>query len=106
LNNDDGANWVVTDEAIASTVTIVGTEGQPESTVKIFPNPSDATFKVTSPEIIETIEIVDLQGRRHETIVVQDTAAVLDLSRYSAGIYVLKIRYAQGATAIDRVVKR
>jgi hypothetical protein len=104
MDNTAGANWVATNEVISTTVTVVGVE-EGSNPVKIFPNPSNARFEISSDEIIHSIDVTDLQGRRQERISVGGNTAVVDLSRYSAGVYLLKISTGK-ATRVERVVKR
>ena len=59
----------------------------------IFPNP--ATTEVTiiaNNEIINTLELFDLQGRKLQTKTVNDRSVKIDISQYEKGTYIVVLR--------------
>ena len=59
----------------------------------IFPNP--ATTEVTiiaNNEIINTLELFDLQGRKLQTKTVNDRSVKIDVSQYEKGTYIVVLR--------------
>lgn len=70
----------------------------------VYPNPTlDVTY--LSAPLGTDFELTDLQGRVLETGKVQDAEAVIDLSSYAQGVYLLKATF-EGEVRIERIVRR
>jgi hypothetical protein len=88
-----GVSGVVTSNKIASE--------QGNNTFKIYPNPSDGIFNIESSTIAETtVEVFDIAGQ----LVYQNKFAnkfiKLDLTAYSNGLYLVKLRTEKQSTTL------
>ncbi len=69
--------------------------------LKVYPNPTNDEWTIsTKNEVITSIEIFDLQGRRLKTISPNNTLVDLDATSFEAGIYVAKINGDNGMNII------
>lgn len=103
IENNLGSNWVASDEAISSTVTVVGVPNGIEG-LEVIPNPTDNVINIKSPEMIDQIYITDIAGKRVETHSLHNFQTQIDLGKYPAGIYLLVIQ--SGNTVVVRKVAR
>jgi len=62
------------------------------SEIKIYPNPTAGTLIVESPEPVEQLDILDVQGHSVKTVNNRKQTFSLDLSLLDHGIYLLKIQ--------------
>jgi len=82
------------------TNTVLSTIAEPSSSqipeeggILIYPNPSRGLFHINAIDLkVERVEVRDLTGR----LVLQSHEQSIDLSRESAGIYILKVQTSKG----------
>jgi len=60
-----------------------------QKSLKIYPNPVSDILKIDSQEKIESISIFDAQGKQ---VLTSTSASQLNMERFSAGIYLIKIK--------------
>jgi hypothetical protein len=60
------------------------------SSLKIFPNPSTGLFRITSDEMIGSIQVFSMNGQDVFNATFNSNAAELDLSSLENGVYFLK----------------
>ena len=58
---------------------------------KIFPNPTSNKINIQSNSKISLIEVIDIQGRKLETIILNDFETKFDFSNYQKGTYIIKL---------------
>lgn len=75
-------------------------------TVTIMPNPTNGSVRVSADQNIQSIRILNADGKLLNTITVQDKATALDLGSYDGGLFLLDIRFKDGTSAVKKVVKR
>ncbi|MEA3318149.1 MAG: T9SS type A sorting domain-containing protein, partial [Bacteroidota bacterium] len=59
--------------------------------IKIYPNPNNGRFMISSKEQIKNITITDISGRKVLSKELFNTSINVDLSKYSKGIYLINI---------------
>lgn len=69
---------------------IDGVQLQTSDSPRIYPNPCTTVLNVEMEEMINTIEILDLTGKKLGEYQINNDKAQLDLSNYSKGIYIIK----------------
>jgi hypothetical protein len=78
------------------------------NSINVYPNPGNGLFNIEIPATMNvngvTIELYNLMGVLQFSASVNESITQLDLSRYSSGVYMLKIRDGN-KTATNRVVK-
>ncbi|MBN1132018.1 MAG: T9SS type A sorting domain-containing protein [Bacteroidales bacterium] len=62
----------------------------------VYPNPSTGIFRLNFPPGVTGYQIYDMSGRQISTGTLSGRTAVLDLSDYHAGMYILKTGSANG----------
>jgi len=61
------------------------------ASISVFPNPNKGQFTVIANESQLQLELFDLQGRLLQTWMMEEPTKTIDISRYSAGSYLLHI---------------
>lgn len=75
--------------------------------VEIFPNPATHKLKVLSNEVIHSMVLMDLSGRKiMNRVSVNRKSKELNLREISAGVYILNIQMASGELLNEKVIKR
>lgn len=82
----------------------MGLEEQSLAKVKFFPNPTDGVVTFSSKEILESIEIYDLAGKKIIGLLGNTTELQADLSYYPKGTYLAVIQTSKGKQTL-KVVK-
>jgi uncharacterized repeat protein (TIGR01451 family) len=77
---------------------------QLDSSISIYPNPTNSFVTITCNSTIKSIELYDVQGRILETSVENSTNSKLDISEKQNGIYFLKINTENGSK-VEKIVK-
>lgn len=60
------------------------------SSVSLYPNPTNGILQVTTPSVGLAIDIFDMTGRRCISITSKDSVTILDLSSLPQGVYILR----------------
>ncbi|NQY06091.1 MAG: T9SS type A sorting domain-containing protein [Flavobacteriaceae bacterium] len=80
---------------------------QQVSELVIYPNPSDSgIFTIQSQSQINQVEVFDILGSKITTKQFSSENPSIDLSRFSSGIYFLKIRDNIGKFITKRVIRK
>jgi ligand-binding sensor domain-containing protein len=107
VDHDDNV-WIATGGGVSmfygAMLSLPGKKRQPE--VTIFPNPVVSTLNIIAPETgSAALTITDLTGRVMWSGVMEQGSAILDLTGYSQGLYLLRIE--TGDHVISRsIIKR
>jgi len=76
-----------------------------KSEFSIYPNPTSSHITISSEVEFYSVEIVDLFGRIIHSQINQNNSITLDVSKYSSGIYFVRIISNDGAN-IQKFVKQ
>ena len=76
-----------------------------QKTVTVTPNPTNGSVRVSSDRDIQSVRILNANGKLLNTVTVQDKSATLDLGSYNGGIFLLDIRFQDGTSTVKKVVK-
>ena len=66
------------------------------STINIYPNPAQHIVYIESAEEVEQVRVYDVSGR--ELMQIANPAQSIDISRLANGVYLVKVKTAQGET--------
>lgn len=97
--NSRGCNFQKT-KMVCANPKLTSSKNLIENQLKIFPNPTKNTVRIEADFLIESIQIFDFSGKK----VLFSKEKVIDLSSFSAGVYILKIR-SENQTFIRKVIK-
>lgn len=76
-----------------------------DDSIKMYPNPASGNVNIKASGIINSIEFYDVQGRILMTGLVNDNSIILDLSKFSTGIYYVKIKTDKGHK-VEKLIKK
>ncbi len=96
VTNEGGTNTLTKQEYI----TVYHLTGQKENLagqITLFPNPAKDALKIHSPEIIQTVSIVNILGSVELENTPNAYSCNLNLSGFDAGIYFVRIQTGNGA---------
>lgn len=68
----------------------------------LYPNPTDGIVNVQSETEISTVEAYNLAGQR----IAESASAQINLSKANAGVYIIKISFADGTTAVEKLIRK
>lgn len=91
LDNNNPANWVASRDVLTSTGSIVENHD-----LIIYPNPATEVLNIESREIMETITIHDIYGRKHSSAEPHSDNYIMRISDLPSGIYILSVETAGG----------
>lgn len=83
---------------------LVLSTGEPTSSIRLYPNPAGDTLHVQSTLVIRDITILQIDGKKIGTELVNSKSKTLNVSLLNAGTYLLRIDYSNGETETQRVV--
>ena len=73
-----------------------------DQSIKIFPNPSNGLFSLTSASQLKEVEIYDINGRIIQSMIGNEyNKIMLDISSFESGIYLLKIISSSGVNILE-----
>lgn len=104
LDNNIGENWITSNEAITST-NVVNAEENEIPQLELYPNPTEKTLNISAGVQIEFIEFKDIQGRTLEYKKVNDKIALIDISNYSNGVYLLTIN-TRDKSVVKKIIRK
>lgn len=96
---------IVTNDANTVFQTLSIGEHHLDNSIKMYPNPANEFVSVKASGLIKSVEFYDVHGRILQTNLVNETEAKLELSKYSSGIYYLKIKTDNGYK-VEKLVKK
>ena len=81
-------------------------EATPANRIKVYPNPTTSRVTIEATEAMSHVELYDNQGRRVEDYNTRDNNNItIDVSRYPAGAYYLRV-YTAGNVTIQKLIKK
>jgi para-nitrobenzyl esterase len=72
--------------------------------ISLYPNPSSGMIYIQADNAIETVDIIDYTGRRVGTYAAAGSQSNIDISRFSAGIYIARINLKDQGNAVRRFI--
>ena len=99
LDNNLASSWV------ASNTLETNDFNLNSSNIIAFPNPVNATVTLQSPQIMDSIEVIDFLGKTISKQNVNENSLQFDMSLYSSGLYFIKIE-SGNSSQIIKVIKR
>jgi len=95
--NDAGSAYIFTSTNLATNETNLS-----KNNVKIYPNPAKDFINITSQKEINSIEILEQSGKR----ISESKELKINVSQLSKGIYILKIKFSNGISSIQKLIKQ
>lgn len=71
--------------------------------VKVFPNPSNDIWSITSPNALMEIQIFDILGKQVLSMNPYNTEVVIDASNFKDGLYLAKISTENGSKTVKLI---
>ena len=99
LDNNLASSWV------ASNTLETNDFNLNSSNIIAFPNPVNATVTLQSPQIMDSIEVIDFLGKTISKQNLNETSFQFDMSLYSSGLYFIKIDSGNSSQTI-KLIKR
>ncbi len=94
----------MTNDANTTFQTLSRNDFEIDPSVKIYPNPSKGNVSVKANGIIKSVQLFDIQGRILETRMINEQELNMDISKYTNGVYFLKVLTDIGIK-IEKLVK-
>lgn len=79
-----------------------GLDNNQKTAFTLYPNPTDGSVNIQSDAEVIVVEAFNLAGQR----IAVSTSAKLDLNKANAGVYLVKISFADGSTAVEKVIRK
>ncbi|MFV0598381.1 MAG: T9SS type A sorting domain-containing protein [Bacteroidales bacterium] len=76
-----------------------------DNTIKLYPNPAENTLNIESQDIIKEIEFYDALGKKAKAITLNKKEAIIDISSFAKGNYVVNLITDKGKIKKKLVVK-
>lgn len=77
----------------------------PDSSIQLFPNPSEAYFRFNSPELVTKIEIKDMTGRTILNVIPNHTQGQVEITSLPAGSYIIRFFTNKNPIQQQRMIK-
>ena len=101
----DAEGKCIKDTAKTIQLLITDVPARERETVTVMPNPTSGSVRVSADQDIQSIRILNADGKLLSTVTVQDKAATLDLSHYDGSLFLLDVRFKDGGNVVKKVVK-
>jgi len=95
--NDAGSAYIFTSSNLATNENDFS-----KNVVKIYPNPAKDFINIASKKEINLIEILDQSGK----IIAESKELKINVSHLSKGVYILKIKFSNGSSSIQKMIKQ
>ncbi|MDD4703829.1 MAG: T9SS type A sorting domain-containing protein, partial [Bacteroidales bacterium] len=76
-----------------------------DNTIKLYPNPAENTLNIESQDIIKEIEFYDALGKKAKAITLNKKEAIIDISSFAKGNYIVNLINDKGKIKKKLVVK-
>ena len=82
-------------------------ENESQANISVYPNPAQdyVRIELSDNSACQSIEIYSLDGRLVETFQETSLQTTIDISGLNAGLYIMKIRMAEGKEYTERIIK-
>ncbi|PZU88211.1 MAG: adhesin [Chryseobacterium sp.] len=95
--NDAGSAYIFTSTNLATSENNFS-----NNDVKIYPNPAKDLVNITSKKEINSVEILDQSGKR----ISESKELKINISQLPKGIYILKIKFSNGNSSLQKLIKQ
>jgi len=95
--NDAGSAYIFTSTNLATNENSLS-----KNNVKIYPNPAKDFINITSKQQVNSIEILEQSGKR----ISESKELKINVSHLPKGIYILKIKFSNGGSSIQKLIKQ
>lgn len=104
---DFSGNAVVADDNLDVSVSLVydNIDGTVQATVSTFPNPATDLFKVQSDVVINSVEIISVNGQVVADVEVNSNNSNIDISNLEKGVYIVNINTVNGTSTTKLVIE-
>jgi hypothetical protein len=85
-------------------VTNTGIDEFESSSISVYPNPAQATVRISAQDNITALTVIDISGRSIFTSKPEATKEDMDITSWSAGVYTIMIHTVNGVSA-KRLIK-
>ena len=75
-----------------------------ENEISLYPNPVQGQLNISSEKAISQLSIYSLSGQVVKTVASQSTS--VDVSDLESGIYLTRIRFEDGTSSFERIIKK
>ena len=62
-------------------------------------------FELKMDNSVETIDIISIDGKLMETLLINSSKTIIDMSNYARGTYIAKITLSDNKTIVSRITK-
>lgn len=97
---------VLTNDATTVFKTLSVKENELDNSIMIYPNPANKMLNIKADGIIRSVQLFDIQGRILMTQLLGENKVSIDVSRYAAGAYFVKISTDEGAKAEKLIINK
>ena len=84
--------------------TVLGNQDFKTTTIDFYPNPTQNFLNISSSVLIDSVELIDLQGRIITNQIVGTNELRFDMTAFSSGIYLVKVNTVNG-NIVERIIK-
>ncbi|GGG54082.1 T9SS type A sorting domain-containing protein [Epilithonimonas arachidiradicis] len=95
--NDAGSAYIFTSTNLATNENNLS-----KNNIKIYPNPAKDFINITSQKEINSVEILDQSGKR----ISESRELKINISNLPKGIYILKIKFSDRNSSIQKLIKQ
>lgn len=95
--NDAGSAYIFTSTNLATNENNLS-----KNDVKIYPNPAKDFINIKSQKDINSIEIIEQSGKR----IIESKDLEINVSQLAKGVYILKIKFSNGSSSIQKLIKQ
>lgn len=96
---------VTTNMADTTFETLAVDEFEEETSIAVYPNPSQRIVQIDASSTIQSLAMYDVQGRKVLTAATQGNSTSIDISRFTTGVYFLVVKTETGEH-VKRVLKQ
>mgnify|MGYP001210112272 FL=1 len=97
-------NFVLSKEIVSTY-----TQQELKNLISIYPNPvqesNQIVFELKMDNSVETIDIISIDGKLMETLLINSSKTIIDMSNYARGTYIAKITLSDNKTIVSRITK-
>jgi len=95
---------IITNEAKTTIASLSNGAFIKDETIVIAPNPAKNSITVSAKNKLQSVLLFDAQGRLLQTVLEHKNTSFLDISKYSKGVYFVKINTEKGS-AVEKIIK-
>lgn len=84
--------------------TTLSIEEENKNTIQLYPNPSSSVITVENDNVIESVTVIDLQGKNVIQMPGSSTEMRVDITQLPAGIYLIEVE-SKGGIIREKIIK-